>query len=414
MKNLTWIQSIFLFTTFSLLFFSCDDDGDDNDVSPAPSISLNSSIPTEANFDEGITISANIIARANLESIVLSRRGNPTPLITKENGFTNSDSDQFSFTYTSNLEDVGDTIIFDLEVTDRRSRTASEAIEVKISDAEIGIAFLESGTTNELSDSIGTVNDNLTFDVKISSNIGLTSVTIEQFENGSTAPVSIDNIDTFDDEKALTYNFNQTLSGEYYLVTATDKSDFTTSRRYWVSMPLDFLDLTLGAQQSQTGSFLSFNANNQLVTVTQAEATQAQEDVVMLYYVDETDGVTFTAPNDSSENNFFANVITDWTTRNETLFKKATDQSVYDAGLNYLQVVRAYNNDEAEESLKISGFTANDVIFAKTTTEGDVTSEQVLMIKITEVSTDANGTVIIRAQFEGTAGENPGIILPNE
>ena len=79
MKKFNWIKQIILLTALSAFFFSCDDEGDDG-VDPVPSISLSSSIPSEVNYDESITISANVIATAKIKSIELSLQGNATPL----------------------------------------------------------------------------------------------------------------------------------------------------------------------------------------------------------------------------------------------------------------------------------------------------------------------------------------------
>ena len=413
MKKLNWIKQIILLAALSFFFFSCDDEGDDS-VDAVPSISLDSTIPTEANYDEGITISANVIASAKIKSIALSLSGTSTPLITKESGFTNTESDLFTYTYTSNkLEDVGETLTFDLTVIDKKDLETTKSIDVKISDAQIVIDFtMTEGETTTSVDSIGTLGETASFDLNIESNIGLSLFKVEKITE--TVDEEIEEITSFENAKSFTYDFSETLGGEYYLITATDKSGLTFTRKYWVSTPLsEGESFTFGAQQSSTGSFFSTEG-----AVTQSEADANPEEVILMYYVDETNGVTFAAPSDESTDNFFASVISEWDVRNVTLFKKATDASIYEEGLNYMQLERAYELEENEESESISGFIAGDVILFKTfiPVEVDddvfVEAEIVVMMKITSITEGTDGTITISAVTDnGEEDESDEIVI---
>jgi hypothetical protein len=383
---------------------SCDEAADV--VEPSPTFSFNGTIPASINYDESITISANVIAKANIESIVLSLSGSPNPLFTKESGFTNTDSDEFSYTFTSNsLTDIGKTLTFELAVTDKKGLETMKAVNVAINAAQISINFFDDLTADTPSDidSIGTVGDIVNHDFKVESNIGLTNFKVDRISENGEITGDIANYTVFEgtDEKEFIFNFDQVLKDSYYLVKATDKSGFEFSRKFWVSPPLgEDTDVSFGAQESQTGSFLAFVDGDPVLS--QSEATANQESVVMMYYVDGTDGVTFASPNDPSETNFFADVIVDWTTRNKTFFKKAADPTIFDSDMNYLQMKRAYLNEEAEEIEKISGFVEGDVVFFRTNLpDGDEEIERIIMMKITALTTTTNGTVTISAKFEG-------------
>ena len=401
MKKFNWIKQIILLTALSAFFFSCDDEGDDG-VDPVPSISLSSSIPSEVNYDESITISANVIATAKIKSIELSLQGNATPLYTKESDFTNSESDLFTYTFTSNsLTDIGETLTFDLTVLDKNDLETTQSFDVKISDATLTISFTEDGTATEV-DSIGTVDETVSIDFNIESNIGLSEVVIDRISEG--ADTEITSITTFDDAKSFTYDFSETLEGEYYLVTITDKSGLTLTKKYWVSNPLDTPEsFTFGAQASATGSFFGIEG-----TLTQSEATDDQEGVILMYYVDDTNGVTFAAPSDETTTNFFADVIAEWDVRNETYFKKASDATIYESGLNYLQLERAYLNEEADEVENISGFEAGDVILMRTILYGD---EYFVMTKITDLTVGTDGTITISAVTEGGSDDESDEVI---
>lgn len=149
--------------------------------------------------------------------------------------------------------------------------------------------------------------------------------------------------------------------------TITDKAGRTTSVAFNVTVEeagvkvLKHTDVKLGSWNDEIGSF--YNAQeNTVFTVSQAAANQAKVDLVFYKGVNDLNAIA--APADESLESILTFDISNWETRNATLFIK-TEMTVedFDAIGEYYEFPEFV---EAEANTKIVNMVNGDVLFFKT------------------------------------------------
>ncbi|ACF14716.1 hypothetical protein Ctha_2265 [Chloroherpeton thalassium ATCC 35110] len=198
-------------------------------------------------------------------------------------------------------------------------------------------------------------------------------------------------------QTGLTFTYTVGSSDTDIIITVTDSDDEVATYTYTVNVAVAVTEnssITLGAQENVTGSFCA-SIEGDVYTVSQVASASNQEKVDFVYFYGSTNEATIASPDDEAVATITTFGISDWTTKNSTVFKATTlGESDFNniGSVSELEAAYAEATDSYDPNTRANHLTESTVFaFATDADRGSKTG----LVLVEELTANSTGSIKI-------------------